>query len=229
MKLLGLIGGTSWISTIDYYRLINEGINKQLGGLNYARCIIHSFNFAEIKRNNDNDDWDANFKLIFEAAVNLKNSGVEAIVLCANTMHLLADRLANAIDLPIIHICTATATEIKKQHIQKVALLGTRFTMERDFFWNKLAEKGIETIIPPDEDRGFIHTTIFDELGMSILKQETKTRYLSIINNLVDQGAKGVILGCTEIPLLIKQEDVSAPVFDTTIIHANAVIDFALN
>jgi aspartate racemase len=229
MKLLGLIGGTSWVSTIDYYRLINEGINKQLGGLNYARCIIHSFNYGEIRKNNDNEDWDANFKLIYEASVHLQNSGVKAIVLCANTMHLLADRLANAIDLPVIHICTATATEIKKQHIQKVGLLGTRFTMERDFFRDKLAEKGIEAIIPPDEDRGFIHGTIFDELGMNILKPETKARYISIINDLTAQGAQGVILGCTEIPLLIKQEDVSVPVFDTTVIHANAIIDFALN
>jgi aspartate racemase len=226
MKTLGLIGGISWVSTQDYYKYINEGVNKKLGGMNFARLIIHSMNYGEIKKNNDANDWDATFKLLHEAGENMKAGGAKAIVLCANTMHLLADRLEEKLNLPVIHVATATANEIKKLNLKKVALLGTKFTMERDFFTNKLKDQEIESIIPGDEDRKFIHYTIFEELGRGIINQETKQKYISIIQKLISQGAQGVILGCTEIPLLIKQEDVEIPVFDTTWIHSEAAIKF---
>ncbi len=228
MKTLGLIGGTTYFSTADYYRYINDGINKKLGGDNYARLILHSLNFGEIKKNNDAGDWEANFKLLEEAGENMKAGGAEGIVLCANTMHLLADRLEGKINLPIIHIATATANEIKKMNLKKVALLGTKITMEKDFFTNKLKNQNIEVLIPDDGDREFINRTIFEELGKEIFLQPTKTKYLSIIQKLISQGAEGIILGCTEIPLLIKPEDVTVPVFDTTRIHSDAAVNFSI-
>jgi aspartate racemase len=229
MKMLGLIGGTSWVSTMDYYKLINEGINEKLGGSEFARCIIYSLNYGDVRRNNDKDDWDANLQLIAEGTEVLQNGGAKAIILCANTMHLIADRLQQKINIPLIHIASVTATEIQKKGLKKVALLGTRFTMERDFYKAKLSEQGIEAIIPDDEDRGFIHYTIFEELGKNILKEESRQRYLTIIQKLIAEGAEGIILGCTEIPLLIKQEDVAVPVFDTAMIHAKAAVEFALS
>ena len=228
MKILGLVGGTSWVSTVDYYRLINEGINKQLGGLEFAECMIYSLNYGDIKRNNDADDWDTNLALISNAAINLERSGAKAIVLCANTMHLIADRLQAMIGIPVIHIATATAEAIAKQGLKKVALLGTRFTMERDFFRDKLAERSIEVLIPEDEDRGFIHYTIFEELGRGLFRPETKQRYIEIINKLTAQGAEGIILGCTEIPMLLNSDGVDIPLFNTMAIHSKAAVEFAL-
>ena len=230
MKVIGLIGGISWVSTADYYKLINEGINDRLGGLNFSECLIYSFNYADIKRNNENNDWDSTFTMLFKACEFLKSGGAEAIVLCANTMHFIAERLEEAIGLPIIHIATATAIEIQKQEIKKVGLLGTKFTMELDFFKDKLAEKGIEAIIPQNqEDKDFIHTTIFEELGRGLVTKSTKERYLAIANQLIKEGAEGIILGCTEIPLVIKPEDLLVPVFDTTLIHSNAAVEFQLS
>lgn len=229
MKIIGLIGGISWISTADYYRYINQGINAKLGGSNFANCIIYSFNYADIMKNNERGDWDATLAMVKAACDNLKNSGAEAILLCANTMHKIADDLRERIDIPIIHIAEVTAEAIRKQQLNKVALLGTKFTMELDFFKLKLQEKNIEALIPDAEERAFIHQSIHDELGKGIINPETKSRYQSIIQKLVDQGAQGVILGCTEIPLLIKQEDVTVPAFDTTLIHSEAAVAFALS
>jgi aspartate racemase len=229
MKKLGLIGGISWVSTADYYRFINEGINKQLGGVNFAECIIYSFNYNDIKRNNDNNDWETTFNMLSKACQSLKNSGAEAIVLCANTMHLIADRIQESVDLPLIHIAAETAKEIQKSNLKKVGLLGTKFTMELDFFKDKLAALNIEAIIPEADDRDFIHDTIFNELGKGLLLESTKERYLSIIEKLINNGAEGIILGCTEIPLLVKQEEVNVPVFDTALIHSNAAVAFALS
>lgn len=230
MRIIGLIGGISWVSTADYYKLINQGINDKLGDLNFSECLIYSFNYADIKKNNDANDWDSTFNLLLKGCNFLKASGAEAIVLCANTMHLIADRLEEAIDLPLIHIATETAVAIQKQEIKKVGLLGTKFTMELDFFKDKLAEKGIETIIPQNaEDRDFMHSTIFEELGRGLVTDATKKRYLEIANQLIKEGAEGIILGCTEIPLVIQPEDVPVPVFDTTLIHSNAAIEFQLS
>ncbi|QSW89777.1 MULTISPECIES: aspartate/glutamate racemase family protein [Flavobacterium] len=230
MKKIGLIGGISWVSTTDYYKLINLGINEKLGGLNFSECLVYSFNYADIKKNNDNNDWDSTFNMLLKGCEFLKSGGAEAIVLCANTMHLIADKLQDAIKLPVIHIAVETAVEIQKQNLKKVGLLGTKFTMELDFFKNKLAEKGIETIIPTsEEDKDFIHYTIFEELGRGIVTDETKKRYLEIANELIKNGAEGIILGCTEIPLVIKTEDLSVPIFDTTLIHAKAAVEFQLS
>ncbi|WP_276380626.1 aspartate/glutamate racemase family protein [Flavobacterium sp. H4147] len=230
MKKIGLIGGISWVSTTDYYKLINLGINEKLGGLNFSECLVYSFNYADIKKNNDNNDWDSTFNMLLKGCEFLKSGGAEAIVLCANTMHLIADKLQDAIKLPVIHIAVETAVEIQKQNLKKVGLLGTKFTMELDFFKNKLAEKGIETIIPTsEEDKDFIHYTIFEELGRGIVTDETKKHYLEIANELIKNGAEGIILGCTEIPLVIKTEDLSVPIFDTTLIHAKAAVEFQLS
>lgn len=228
MKTLGLIGGISWISTIDYYRAINEGINQQLGDLNFSQCIIYSFNYADIKRNNDTNDWDATFEMLLGAARHLESSGAKAILLCANTMHMVADRLEAALDMPLIHIATETAKEISQAGLKKVALLGTRFTMEQAFFHDKLAAQGIQALIPIEDDREFIHYTIFEELGRGLITASSKIRYLKIIKELQDQGAEGVILGCTEIPLMVLPDDVDIPTFDTTKIHSKAAVEFSL-
>jgi aspartate racemase len=229
MKILGLIGGISWVSTVDYYTLINRGINDRLGGLNFSQCIIYSFNYADIKMNNDNNDWDATFNMIANACHHLKTSGAQGIVLCANTMHYIADKLEKEIGLPVIHIATVTADEIEKQRVKKVGLLGTKFTMELDFFRSKLTARGIDVLIPGDADREFIHQTIFDELGKGIVTDKTRHRYLQVANKLIEQGAEGIVLGCTEIPLVIKPGDLPVTVFDTTLLHSRAAIEFSLS
>lgn len=228
MKILGLIGGISWVSTLDYYKLINLGVNEQLGDLNFAECMIHSFNYQDIKNNNDSGNWDKTLQMLTKAAAGMKNGGAEAIVLCANTMHKIADQLEQNVQLPVIHIAKVTAEAIAAQGLNKIGLLGTKFTMEEPFFRDKLTEKGIDIVIPADEERAHIHYTIFEELGRNILKPETKQFYIDVINKLVAQGAQGIILGCTEIPLLISSNDVDIPLFDTTQIHARAAIKFAL-
>jgi aspartate racemase len=228
MKTLGLIGGVSWVSTAGYYKNINEGINQKRGGIHFAECIIHSFNFHDIINNNNNNDWESTFEMLSKACENLKRSGAEAILLCANTLHLLADRIEEQVGLPVIHIATETATEIKKQNLSTVGLLGTKFTMELDFFTSKLAKKNIETLVPELEDRDFIQNAIYNELGSGIINPETKDRFVKIINKLIKNGAEGIIFGCTEIPLLIKEEDCAVPVFDTLLIHSRAAVDFAL-
>jgi len=229
MKILGLVGGISWVSTIDYYRYINQAVNKRLGGNESAECIIYSVNYGEIIRHNESKDLEGTFDIISEAAGHLKNSGAGAIVLCANTMHMFADELEAKIGVPVIHVAVATANEIKNKSLKKVGLLGTKLTMEMDFYRSKLSEHDIQTIIPDEEDRNYIHEKIYSELGKGIIKEETKSGYLSIIQKLISQGAEGIILGCTEIPSLIKQADVNVPVFDTTLIHSEAAVAFAFS
>ena len=230
MKILGLLGGISWLSTVDYYTQINKGINEQLGDLNYAECLIHSFNYQKIKENFDNNDWDANLKMVVDAATNLEKSGAKGIVICGNTMHFIADQAEKEINIPILHIATTTANEVSRLGLKKVALLGTRFTMQDDFFKSKLKDRGIAVLIPKDEtDKEFINHTIFDELGKGILRTATKERYLSIIKKLINDGAEGIIAGCTEIPLLIKESDIAVPFFNTAQIHGKAAIEFALS
>lgn len=229
MKKIGLIGGISWTSTIDYYKYINEEVNKKLGGLNFANCIIYSLNFNDFQKNNVAYDWEASFKLLLNAAQQLKNSGANLLVLCANTAHIVAEKIEKEIQLPLIHIAEATAYEINKQKMHKVGLLGTEFVMEMDFYKDKLKSKNIEPIIPSQKaDREFIQKTLKLELSKGIIKSETKQKYISIINNLINDGAEGIILGCTEIPLIIEPSDISVPVFDTTKIHSYAAVKFAL-
>ncbi|HEY0428085.1 MAG TPA: aspartate/glutamate racemase family protein [Pyrinomonadaceae bacterium] len=229
MKILGLIGGTSWVSTIDYYRYINRLANERLGGLNYARILLYSLSFNEVKTLADASDWDALGELFSGIARNLENAGAEAIVLCANTTHIIAETVERSTRIPLIHIADSTAKEILKRNLKRVALLGTKFTMDNDFYKKRLAQYGIEAIIPNDEERDFIHDSIFEELGKDIFTAKTKRKYLEIIENLRLRGAEGVIFGCTEIPMLLKPDDCDIPSFDTTMIHARYAVDFALS
>ncbi len=226
MKKLGLVGGISWVSTIDYYRYINEEINKKLGGLQFAECIIYSLNFGDIQEKT----WENSFDLLLKACQSLKKSGAEAIVLCANTAHIFADELESKINVPIIHIVKVTADAILEQKLKKVGLLGTIFTMEMDFYKSGLNKKNIEVLIPESkDDRNFIQHTLKEELGRGIINSKTKTRYIAIINELIANGAEGIILGCTEIPMIINPEDIIVPVFDTTKIHSMAAVKLALS
>lgn len=228
MKTIGLIGGTGWVSSADYYRIINEETNRALGGMEFARMILYSFNYGDVVRFNLAGDAEALYNMLRDAAEKLIGAGAECIILGANTMHLYADRLAEEITVPLIHIAVATAAEIRKKNFTKVALLGTRTTMEKDFYKSKLNESGIETVVPEPEDRIFLNDVINKELIMSVFKDESKQRFLNIIDGLAARGAQGVVLGCTEIPLLIKQEDLDLPVFNTTLIHSKAAVGFAL-
>jgi aspartate racemase len=228
MKTIGMIGGTGWPSTLEYYRIINQETNKRLGGLNSAKIILTSFNYAEIDALNKKENHAGVYKLVLESAQKLKKCSVDCIVLCANTLHQYVEALEKETDLKIVHIADATAKEIKSIGISKIGLLGTRFTMEMDFYTKRLQHAGIESIVPPKPEREFIHNAIMNELLKEVFKEETKDNFLNIINELVINGAQGIVLGCTEIPLLIKQSDTNLPVFNTLEIHAKAVVDFAL-
>ena len=226
MRKIGLVGGISWVSTIDYYRFINEGVNERLGGLNFAECLIYSLNFGDVQ----NKTWEGSFDLLLAACESLKRSGVEAIVLCANTAHLFADQLQEKIALPIIHIGTETAKAINAIGIKKVALLGTVFTMEKEFYIKKLEDNGLNVLVPSKkETRDYIQFTLKEELGRGLILVETRAQYIKIINDLIADGAEGIILGCTEIPMLISQADFDVPVFDTTKIHCKSIVDFILS
>lgn len=228
MKTIGLIGGTTWLSTIDYYRIINQEVNNQLGDLHSAKLLLYSIDFDEFKTLADAGDWPKLTEWFAGIAQQLQTAGADAIVLCANTLHLMVPELEQLVQIPIVHVADATVGELRSQDIRKTILLGTKFTMEAAFFKDKLSQQGIEVMIPDANERQFIHETIFSELDRGLLVKKTKVRYLSIIQNLVAKGAESVILGCTEIPLLIKPEDCTVPVFDTTLIHAKAAARFAL-
>ena len=227
MKTIGLIGGTSWVSTIDYYKLMNQMAHEKLGSSNAARIILYSLNFQEFKNLLDVNDWKTIAALFIDLAKKLKNAGADCIIIGANTPHLIADDVQEAVPLPLIHIADATGKEILNSNIKRVALLGTKFVMENSFFKDKLALYDIETILPVETERNFIHDTIFSELTKAIFTQETRKKYLQIIHRLIDEGAQGVIYACTEIPILLKDEKVNVKTFDTTFIHAKAAVDFA--
>jgi aspartate racemase len=228
MRTIGIIGGLSWPSTIDYYRVINEQVNQRLGGAEAGKIIVYSFNFGEIRELTLQDDWATITVKVSEVARKLEQAGADCILIGANTMHRIADAIQQSVSVPIIHIAKVTAEAVQRQQIKKVALLGTKFTMELDFYPDALRAHGIETIIPGDADRDYIHATIYNELGKGILTDEMRDKYRVIINKLAQQGAQGVILGCTEIPLLIKQKDSPIPIFDTAMLHATAAVDFAI-
>lgn len=226
MKKIGLVGGISWTSTLDYYKYINQSINEKLGGLNSAECILYSLNFADIQ----DRGWTNSYDLIFNACKSLTSSNVDFIVLCANTAHLFADEIQSKIDIPIIHIASATAKEIQRQKLSKVGLLGTKFTMEMDFYRNKLKEYYIETIIPSENgDIEEIQDIVKNELGKGIISKESKLKFIRYANELMERGAQGLVLGCTEIPMLIEQRDFDFPVFDTTKLHVESIVNFTLN
>ncbi len=228
MKTIGLVGGTSWASTIDYYRIINEEMNNRRGGLSFAKIVLCSLDYGEIHALSMKKDVEGIRSLLLDAAKKLERIGAQCILLCANTMHMHAEWVQNSVGIPLLHIADATAAEIKKKKMDTVGLLGTKLTMELDFYKKRLLGHGITAIVPSLEDRNFIHHAIDTELVKSLIVPETKSRFLKIINDLRDQGAEGVILGCTEIPLLIKPGDTSLPVFDTTRIHSLSAVNFAL-
>lgn len=228
MKTIGIIGGISWLSTAEYYKLLNQMVNERLGGVNAAKIIIYSVNFGEIKMLTEADDWDGIAAIMCEAARQLEKAGADCLLIGANTMHKIADEIQAVVKIPVIHVAVVTADAIKKKNLQTVALLGTKYVMQQDFYKNKLAQQGISTIIPEQYDIDYINNAIYTEFGKGIFLPETQKRFLQIIDKLSVQGASGVIFGCTEIPLLIQPEDCSIPVFDTTLIHAIAAVDFAL-
>jgi len=230
MKKIGLIGGMSWESTLEYYRIVNEEVKKRLGGLHSARVVLDSVNFDEIEKLQNEDEWGELGDILEESAQNLERAGADCVLICTNTMHKCAEQVAEGVYIPLIHLADATGELVQKQGLKRIGLLGTKYTMEQDFYKGRLVEKfGLDVIVPDDEDREVVHRVIYDELCLGNIRDQSKRKYLEIIKKLVDDGVGGIILGCTEIPLLVKQEDVSVPVFDTTYIHAISAVDFILN
>jgi aspartate racemase len=228
MKTIGLIGGMTYVSTQDYYRLLNELVNERRGGSEAAEIIMYSVNFGVIKKLTEAGDWESIAKIICKIAQTLENAGAGCIVIGANTMHKIADEIQAAVQIPVIHIADAVAEEIKTKKLNTVALLGTKYTMQLDFYKSRLISKGIEVIIPGEKDIEYINTTIYSEFSRNIFTKEAKEKYLAIINQLHASGAEGIILGCTEIPILIKQSDCTVPLFDTARIHSEAAVKFAM-
>ena len=228
MKTLGLIGGMSWESTATYYRLLNEHAKAALGGLHSARLVLVSVDFAEVEALQACGDWDAAGALLARACRQLEAAGAEAVVLCTNTMHKVAPAMQAATDLPFLHIGDATAAAIRAAGLDCVGLLGTRFTMEQDFYRARLEARGIRVLVPEADDRATVHRIIYDELCLGDIRPTSRTAYLDIIGRLAAAGAQGVVLGCTEIPLLVSAGDTSLPLFDTTALHARFAADFAL-
>jgi len=229
MKTIGMIGGMSWESSIEYYRIINQTVREKLGGLHSAKSIMVSVEFAEIEALQHQNRWDELASIMIEAARSLERGGAEFVIICTNTMHKLYDEVQNKIKIPMLNIADAAAEKIKADGIDKIALLGTRFTMAEDFYKGRLVDKyGLDVIIPSSEQMEIVHRVIYDELCAGIIKPDSKKKYVEIIQGLAAEGAEGVILGCTEIGLLVKQGDSPVPLFDTTEIHARAAVDCAL-
>lgn len=220
----------SWESTAMYYRIINQGVHARLGGVHSARCLLWSFDFEEIKILQHDGKWEEAALLLIEAAKTLGNSGVDFLLLCTNTMHLMADAIQEAVDIPLLHIADATARKIKTAGFNRVGLLGTAFTMEQDFYKGRLVQKfGLEVLVPDKAERDAVHKVIYEELVKGVIRKESREMYRQLIMGLVERGAEAIILGCTEIMLLVSYEDSPVPLFDTTTIHAEAAIDMALN
>ncbi len=228
MKTLGLIGGMGWESTVPYYRQINQQINQRLGGLHSAKIILYSVDFQQIEALQRSGDWQQAGQLLADAAQALQRAGAQGLVLCTNTMHKVAAAITSATPLPLLHIADATAQQIKAGGLRRIGLLGTRFTMEQDFYKARLLTQGIEVLIPAEGDRKLVHQVIYEELCLGQINPESRLAYQQIIAGLVAQGAEGVILGCTEIGLLVQPEDAAVPLFDTTAIHARAAVDWML-
>ncbi len=220
MKTIGLIGGMSWESTVTYYQLINEAVKKQLGGFHSAKCLLYSVDFAEIEECQAKGEWEKSGGILNEAAVSLERAGADFIIICTNTMHKVLPRIRNGLSIPVIHIAEAAADELEKHNIDKVALLGTKYTMTQDFYKSKIMERGIEVLIPDEQDIETVNAIIYNELCLGVTAEKSRAEFVRIIKELTDRGAQGVILGCTEIGLLVRQTDVDIPLFDTTVIHA---------
>lgn len=229
MKTIGLIGGMSWESSVEYYRLINEEVKKRLGGLHSAKCILYSVDFEEIERFQVEGKWEAAGKLLGEVAYSLEKCGADFIVICTNTMHKVVEFIEAKINIPILHIADTTAKIIKKSNINSVGLLGTKYTMEQSFYKTRIESHGIKVLIPNDTEREMVNQIIYEELCLGIINPSSRDYYNQVIKKLADNGAEGIILGCTEIGLLVKQEDIKIPLFDTTKIHAIEAVNKALD
>jgi aspartate racemase len=226
---IGLIGGMSWESSAEYYRIINREMNRRLGGVHSAQCLMYSVDFEGIKRLQHEGDWDRLATEMKAAAVRLERGGADFIVLCTNTMHRLADAISASVSIPLLHIADPTAGRIKAAGLERIGLLGTAFTMEQDFYKGRLHEHhGLEVIVPDEDDRRIVHEIIYKELVLGQIRPESRQAYRAIIACLIERGAQAVILGCTEIMLLVSDEDSAVPLFDTTTIHALAAVDWAL-
>jgi aspartate racemase len=229
MKTIGLIGGMSWESSLLYYQIINETVRERLGGLHSAQCLMWSFDFAEIEALQSTGNWDRATRRMIDAARSLEQGGADCIVICTNTMHRMAPQVQKAVDLPLIHIADATAKKIRAAGLDTIALLGTGYTMTQDFYKGRLIEVfGLNVLVPDDAGIQIVHNIIYEELVLGIVRDDSRRQYQRVIEQLAQQGAQGVILGCTEITLLIKPEHTSLPVFDTTYLHAVAAVDWAL-
>ncbi|WP_026884736.1 aspartate/glutamate racemase family protein [Clostridium akagii] len=230
MKIIGMIGGMSWESSLEYYRIINQTAQLKLGGFHSAKCLMYSVDFEEIEILQHEEKWDKLTDIMVDAAQKLKRGGADFIIICTNTMHKMASDIEDRAEIKVLHIAEVTGQQVVKKGMKKVGLLGTKFTMEQDFYKKILEEKfNIDVIIPEENERKIVHEIIYNELCKGIISETSKKKYINIINNLVLNGAEGVVLGCTEIPILIKQEDVNIPVFDTTTIHAISAVEFALD
>lgn len=220
MKTIGLIGGMSWESTISYYRIINEIVKKQLGGFHSAKCLLYSVDFEEIERYQANGQWEKIGDVLARAAAGIEKAGADFIVICTNTMHKVVPQIQSKISIPILHIAEATADELKKNNIEKIGLLGTKYTMTQEFYKMKLTGRGMDVLIPDEKDIETVNSVIFNELCLGVISEKSRMEYLRIVDELSQRGAQGVILGCTEIGLLLRQSDTRIPLFDTTVIHA---------
>ena len=226
MKTIGLLGGMSWESTVLYYQLLNEGVRERLGGLHSAKILMHSVDFAEIEQFQVNGQWQQAGEQLAAAASGLEQAGAEMILLCNNLMHKVAPLIEAKIEVPFLHIADASGHAIKAQGLKKVGLMGTRYTMEEDFYRQRLLDKyGLDVVIPDQADRDYLHQVIFSELCLGKFTSESRENYLAIIDKLRQQGAQGVILGCTEIPLLVRQEDTDLPLFNTAALHAQYALE----
>lgn len=228
LKTIGLIGGMSWESTVTYYKIINEVIKEKLGGLHSAKCVLYSVDFQEIEECQANSNWEKSGEILGEAAYNLEKAGADFIVICTNTMHKVVNQIKEKISIPILHIAEMTAEKILEKGLKNIALLGTKYTMEQDFYKSKLIEKGINVIIPDKNDIEIINEVIYDELCLGTINSDSKKKFLEIVDKLRNKGAEGIILGCTEIGLLIKNEDTDVPLFDTAIIHAEQAAMYSI-
>ena len=228
LKTIGLIGGMSWESTATYYKIINETVKEKLGGLHSAKCILYSVDFQEIEECQANGNWEKSGEILGEAAYNLEKAGADFIVICTNTMHKVVNQIKEKISVPILHIAEMTAEKILEKGLKNIALLGTKYTMEQDFYKSKLIEKGINVIIPDKNDIETINEVIYDELCLGTINFNSKKKFLEIVDKLRSKGAEGIILGCTEIGLLIKNADTDVPLFDTAIIHAEQAAIYSI-
>jgi aspartate racemase len=229
MKTIGLLGGMSWESTGEYYRIINSEVKQRLGGLHSAKVVLYSFDFAEIEHFQSRGDWESATRAMIVGAQKLIAAGADCLVICTNTMHKMADAVSQAITIPLLHIADATALQVKAAGITKIALLGTRFTMEQEFYRGRLeAQFGLSVLVPNETDRGIVHSVIYDQLCLGVMDDQSRKEYQRVLRWLHDNGAGGVILGCTEIGLLISQADTDLKVFDTAKIHALSAVEFAL-